>query len=139
MRQLELFRSKVVGSSGKDFDYDCIIAPSGDFKRVEDINAIILSITNIMLTPLGSYVFDPEYGTELYKKVFEPQDDITEDEIREEIYYRIGTVEERASIEDVRISWLTNRKGFSVDVLVEYFGTKGVVRVTFDENLVKRL
>jgi len=132
---LDRFNNDVIGSKGKIADYTSIITSRGDFKRVTDIEVIILSWNNILLTPTRSYIDDPEYGCDLYKMVFEPSDETTKERIRSEIEDKLLFYDDRASITDMDINFLSNRKGFSVAIHVNYKGDKSQLKVIIDENL----
>ena len=132
---LDRFNKDVVGSRGRISDYEAIISSKGDFRRNTDIETILNSWNNILLTPTRSYVDDPEYGCDLYKMIFEPADSITEDKIRAEIEDKLQFYDDRAYITDIDIDFLTNKKGFSVSVYVSYDGNKNELSVVIDENL----
>lgn len=119
---LKRFQQESVGSVDRDFDYLPKIEAKGDFKRVEGINAIINSWNNILLTPKRSYPYDPEYGSDLYKLVFEPTDDETAQKIIDEVVLSIQLYDDRATINDIKVYLLRDRKGFSIDLFVEYEG-----------------
>ena len=131
---LDRFEKEVVGSKGKIADYEPRISAKGDFSRVTDLNAILLSWRNILLTPLRSYDHDPEYGSELYKYIFDPADDDTADAIKSEVFYRLSSFDNRAKITSVNVEFLSNKKGFNVHVGVKYLGKEGSVTATIDEK-----
>ena len=133
---LERFNKTVVGSSEKDADYQSKIVTSGDFKRVQDIEAILSSWTNILVTPKRTYQYDPEYGSDLYKLVFEPADESTAESIKEETIEALRTYDSRATIQDVNVTFLAGgRKGFNVSIEVFYNGNKTDLAVVIDENV----
>jgi len=72
-----LNRFKGTNEVSKLNDYVATISSSGDFRKVRDIDVILTSWTNILLTPRGTYIFDPEYGSNLHLILFDPVDDIT--------------------------------------------------------------
>ena len=72
---IDKFKKNVVGSGNKIADYTCKLSSSGEFKRISDLEAILNSWNNILLTPKRTYDHDPEYGSDLYKFVFEPSDE----------------------------------------------------------------
>jgi phage baseplate assembly protein W len=135
---LTKFQRSVLARNSKIADYTPVIAPSGDFKRVTDLETIILSWNNILLTPTRTYTYDPEYGCDLYKKVFEPADEKTKDEIKNEILSKLTQYDPRATITEISIDYLTNKKGFTVSVFASYQGQKGQLQVIVDENLYFR-
>jgi len=131
---LSRFNKTVVGSDSKLADYKSRISSVGDFQRIEDVNVILNSWSNILTTPKRTYMFDPEYGSNLYKLVFEPADDRTREQIVQEVVSSIRAYDDRARIKDVTISFFPNMKGFNVAVDVEYDNESGQVSVAIDEN-----
>lgn len=135
---LDRFNKSVVGINSKLADYVPTIAPNGDFKRVTNLETILLSWNNILLTPLRTYTFDPDYGCELYKMVFEPADNTTIDKIKNEVISRLQRFDDRAKIIDVTIQFLTNKKGFTISVIVDYNGEQSELGLTLDSSLYFR-
>jgi len=106
---------------------------SKDFTRIENIDVIINSWNNILLTPRGTYDHDPNYGSGLFDLIFEPVDGDTQNIIREEIYNSVYYYDNRATIKNITIKFLkgaSSKKGFNVKIDVEYKGT--VKELTID-------
>jgi len=131
---LKRFNTEVVGSNQTLYDFLPKIASVGDFQRIKDINVIISSWNNILLTPKRTYIHDPEYGSDLFKLIFDPVDNITVERIKNEIVLAIRKYDSRAEIEDIVVTLLTTKKGFSVIIYVDYNGTKGSLSINFDET-----
>lgn len=131
---LKRFSKEVVGSSEKLYDYLPKIMPNGDFKRVRDIDVIISSWNVILNTPRRTYLFDPNFGSDLYKMIFEPADEQTVERIKTEVETRIRTYDNRASIEDIQVLLNRNGKGFTVNVIVEYEGDTSSLSVKFSDT-----
>jgi phage baseplate assembly protein W len=133
---LNRFREQVVGSDAIIYDYLPKITSSGDFKRIKEIDVIINSWNNILLTPRRTYLHDPEYGSDLYLMFFDPVDDSTVERIKDEIQQRLAYYDNRATINDVTVSLMSNGKGFTVDILVEYEGEEASLTVKFDDSTI---
>jgi phage baseplate assembly protein W len=131
---LSRFNETVAGSNSKLADYTSKVAPAGDFKRIKNIEVLISSWNNILITPRRTYMFDPEYGSDLYKMIFEPADQDTVNKVINEVTRTLLRYDDRASIEGVDVTFFTNRKGFSVAVDVVYKGDTGQLQVVVDEN-----
>jgi len=131
---LDRFNKEVVGSKGRIADYLSKISSKGDFERATNINVILASWNNILLTPKRSYVWDPEYGSDLYKMVFEPADAETSNMIRDEVINSLQEYDDRAEITGVDVTFLSNLKGFNITVNVNYLGEKSDLTLTIDEN-----
>ena len=133
--RLSRFNAFAIGSSGSIADYASKIAASGDFVRVEGADALILSWNNILLTPTRTYTFDPDYGCDLFKKVFDPADEQTAAEIESEVVDKLTQYDDRGKILSVDISFLSDLKGFNVNLEIEFNGISGEFSATFDEDL----
>lgn len=135
---LSRFNKEVIGSDNNIYDYLAKITAKGDFKRVDNINVIITSWNNILMTPRRTYIMDPEYGSDLHKILFDPVDESTVERIKAEVVSRIRLYDDRATIEEVEILLNSNRKGFTVNLLIEYEGETGTLSVKFDDSTVLR-
>lgn len=131
---LDRFKTQVRGSTDRLYDYLPKVSQTGEWQRISDINVIINSWNNILLTPKRTYLNDPEYGSNLHKMVFEPADSITAERVKNEIEDSLGTYDDRATIQNVEVFVLRNKKGFSLEIEVLYEGEKGIISLTFDEN-----
>ena len=135
---LKRFNQEVVGSDDRLYDYLAKITAKGDFKRVTDINVIITSWNNILMTPRRTFLMDPEYGSDLHKILFDPVDESTVERIKTEVVSRIRAYDDRAKIDGVEVLLNSNRKGFTVNVFVDYDGETGTLSVKFDDSTVLR-
>jgi len=133
---LEKFQQTSVGSRGRIIDYIAKINPTGDLQKVMDLQAILTSWNNILTTPLRTCSFDPEFGSELYKYIFDPADASTLQKIDDEVRYRLNSFDDRAVITDVKIEFFSNRKGFNVTVFVKYDKQQGQVTSVITESLL---
>jgi len=132
---LDRFNETVAGSNSKLADYISKISVRSDFKRITDIKVLINSWNNILITPRRTYMYDPEYGSELYKMIFEPADESTVNKVIEEVTSNLLRYDDRATIEDVNVTFFPNRKGFSVAVDINYEGETGQLEVIVDEDV----
>ena len=131
---LSRFNQTVVGSGSKMGDYKSTISSKGDFKRIQGIEVIINSWNNILVTPKRSYMFDPEYGSNLYKMVFEPTDEKTKQQIIQETVGSIRKYDDRAQISNIKVEFFPNLKGFTVALDVSYDGDTSQLQVVIDQN-----
>jgi phage baseplate assembly protein W len=131
---LDRFRKEVTGSQNRLQDFLPKITAAGDFQKVYDIDVIIASWNNILLTPRRTHLHDPDYGSDLHKMVFEPVDDETIDAIKTEIEDRITKYDDRARIDDIDVRLIAGGKGFEVDVYVDYKGDSGTLSLRFDDS-----
>ena len=136
---LDRFKNSVIGSDNRIRDYLPNIEAKGDYQTTVDLNVIINSWRNILLTPKRSYPFDPEYGSDLYKIVFDPLDESTIQRIEDEVYISIERYDNRAFIEEVDIKYLKLEKGVSLDIYIDYKGDKGILSVILNEQIFSGL
>ena len=136
---LDRFKSSVIGSADSIRDYLPNIEAKGDFQSTVDINVIINSWRNILLTPRRNYPHDPVYGSDLYKMVFDPLDEITVQRIEDEVYAVIQRYDNRAFIESVNIKYLKIEKGVSLDIYVDYKGDRGLLSLVLNEQIFSGL
>ena len=131
---LDRFRKEVTGSQDRLQDFLPKITSAGDFQKIKDIDVIIASWNNILITPRRTHLHDPEYGSDLHKMVFEPVDDETIEQIKTEIEYRIQRYDDRATIENMEVRLISGGKGFEVDIYVEFEGDTGTLSLRFDDS-----
>jgi phage baseplate assembly protein W len=136
---LDRFKVSVIGSDNTIRDYLPTIEAKGDFQSTTDLNVIINSWKNILLTPRRNYPHDPEYGSDLYKMIFDPLDEITVQRIEDEVYITIQRYDNRAFIESIDIKYLKVDKGVSLDIYVDYKGEKGILSLILNEQLFSGL
>lgn len=131
---LDKFKDSSIGSSGRIMDFSSKINPSGDFTKLYDLDVILNSWSNILLTPKESYDHDPEFGSNLFLLIFDPADSKTEEAIKEEIIRATTTYDNRATIDSIDVAFMSNQKGFSVSIVVNYYGYKNNMSLNFDET-----
>ena len=131
---LDKFKTTSIGSSGRILDFSSKLSPSGDFNKLFDMDAILTSWSNILMTPRGSMDHDPEFGSDLYLYIFEPADTVTQESIKNEIYKAITTYDDRANIDEINVAFFKNKKGFNVSIVASYEGDNSEMNFTMDEN-----
>lgn len=134
---LNRFKNNTVGSANKDVNYTDELLPSADLERKEGIYAIIESWRNILITPERSVDHDPEYGSKLPEYIFEQSDEVTQEEIIDEIKTKLMTYDNRATIGRINIHPHMNRKGYTIQMTVRYKGEEQQLKQSFDESLLR--
>jgi len=132
---LKRFNKSARGTGETDVDFLAKISPRGDFERITNINTILNSWNNILLTPRGSYPYDPDYGSNLYQLIFEPLDDATAERIEREVVVSLQRFDNRAELDNISISYLKNAKGFKLDMTVNYQGETADLSVSLTEQV----
>lgn len=138
-RSLDLFLTKQAGKSDELKDIDNVIAAYGDFKEIKDIDVVIRRLTNLFMIPEGTYFFDPDLGTNIYKHIFEPVDLTTKLAIERDLKNVIRIISSPKVNINYNVLFFKNKKGFRVNLVVEYLGRKKKVSINIDENILKTI
>lgn len=86
---------------GKSFKYPIQPTERGEIEKVEGLESIKQSMFVILSTPIGSYFFLEDFGSNLHKLKFEPNDEILESLLRYNVVESITKWEKRAKIIDI--------------------------------------
>tara|TARA_B100001996_G_scaffold108695_1_gene82096 strand:+ start:631 stop:1023 length:393 start_codon:yes stop_codon:yes gene_type:complete len=89
---------------------------TNDLVVSRDASAVKQAIVNLLLTNKGEKVFNPEYGSNIRKFLFEPLDYATAAQVKRNIESTISTYEPRVIIEDLRCIPNFNDNGFDVEM-----------------------
>lgn len=133
--RVEDFFSSIAGETATDKDIDNVIAAYPDFRRIEGIETIIKNLIRWFWIVKGTYVMDPTFGNSLQNYLFEPQDIVTLEEIRQAVDQTIRETKTNAKI-DYQVAFYRNRKAFRVDLIVTYKGRTETIPVTIDEGIL---
>ena len=126
-KSVAFFDKYIKGRVDEIYDYQPVISESGDFKRLEGIDSVVNQIRNLLLTPLGHYPFDPNYGSLLYEQLFELADAATANTIKYECKQRVEMYVPKITVEKVDVTLFNDKKGFKVEVYINREGVKGKV------------
>lgn len=100
-----------------DLDLDFLPNPiTGDLLKKVDEQAIAASIGNILQTAHYERLFNPALGCNIKKYLFEPIDDITTNNIREEITRSIVNFERRCELLDVVVEPNYDENGYTISI-----------------------
>jgi phage baseplate assembly protein W len=130
---LNKFIRTTAGSKHQDTDYKPTISSSGDFTKTIGLETILNSWNTILQIPTRTYFFDPPFGCDIFKRIFDPADQITLDLIKDEIENQLFGNDDRARVESIDVKFLRNKKGYTVNVYVIYKGERGNVKAIIDE------
>lgn len=90
---------------------------TGDISPLSEEKAVKGALMNLLRSPVGQRPFDPEYGTNVDKYLFELADPITESQINEDIAYSIEKFEPRVEL----VSITTVMENYGVDITITYY------------------
>ena len=108
-----------VSKSFKDLSMSFKVNPlNDDLIPLKNEAAIARSIRNIVFTSPGEKIFNPEFGSEISKVLFENIDEISAISIKDEIETSIRNYEPRVNLEEVDIE--PNYDNNQFDVRINY-------------------
>jgi phage baseplate assembly protein W len=81
-----------------------------------DEYAIISAVRNIIMTNFGERRFTPKFGSDVLSQLFEPLDDMTAMNIKEEIITSLTNYEPRVKIDFVNVVPNFSLDGFNVTI-----------------------
>jgi phage baseplate assembly protein W len=128
------FYESSIGSKGLISDFTSVISPKGDFSKITGLNVILRSWNMILSTPKRSVDHDPEFGSELYKYIFEPADDKTSEKIVNEVRTVLAKYDDRARVADIEVVFFNDKKGFSLNIYVDYDNETSSFPFVLDES-----
>jgi uncharacterized protein len=100
-----------------DLDLDFFANPiTKDILKKVDDEAVAASIANILQTSNYERLFNPAFGCNLKKYLFEPIDDITTNNIREEIIRTITNFETRVELLDTVVQPEYDENGYTITI-----------------------
>jgi phage baseplate assembly protein W len=91
---------------------------TGDIPALSEEKAVKAALINLLRSPVGEIPFNPEYGTNIEKFLFEPADTITEYKINQDIAYSIKKFEPRVSLISVETK-MDDQGG--ADITITYY------------------
>lgn len=90
--------------------------------------AIIGSVRNIVMTNFGERRFTPKFGSDVLSQLFEPLDDMTAMNIKEEITASLTNYEPRVKIDFVNVVPNFSNDGF--DVTIRFYLLNSIKPIT---------
>lgn len=133
------FNSEVAGNKKRIVDYSNTISGNGDFEKLTDINVIINCLYNFLLTPIGTYIFDNEYGSYLYKKIFDPCDEETRKDIIDEVKNRCKLFDPRINVTSCNVFYLSDKKGFNIEATILRNSDSANIKVAIREDMFNNI
>lgn len=88
-----------------------------------EMDKVTSDILHLIFTPKGQRLRMPDYGTDLIKYIFEPDDSITWAGVKREISQSVSDWVKGASIDDIQV--LANGDGTQIFVRVDYSVVSG--------------
>lgn len=95
---------------------------NSDLIALKNENAIARSVRNIVFTLPGEKFFNPNFGSNVSKSLFENLDDISASVIVDEIKQSLNNYEPRVRVIDVKAYPDYDNAGFDVTIVYEVIG-----------------
>lgn len=95
----------------------------------DDKNAIKSDLMHLILTRKGERLYMPEFGTNLLKYIFEPNDTLTQQDIKKEINDTVKKYLPNLQINDVTVTQ-NEITEYGVTVRIDYTVTEDVFQAT---------
>lgn len=92
---------------------------TNDVVAVTGVDAVKRAIKNLLMTYIGETPFFPNFGTRLYRLLFEPIDPITTSLIETEIYTMINAYEPRARVVDLSVVPSIDELQYNINVILQ--------------------
>jgi phage baseplate assembly protein W len=102
-----------------DLAFNPILNHFGDASKVINLDSIRQAVKTIVLTPLGSRLFDPGFGCTATSYLFELIDDKTSISIQNSIKNALNTYENRIVINYVKVN--VDSDNNKIDIEINYF------------------
>ena len=92
---------------------------TGDVSLKKEVQAVKQSVLNILLTNRGELPFDPEFGSDIRKQLFENFDPITEQLLSDQIRSALRNYEPRVRVLNINIDGKPNRNSIDISLEIE--------------------
>ena len=92
---------------------------TGDVSLKKEVQAVKQSVLNILLTNRGERPFDPEFGSDIRKQLFENFDPITERLLSDQIRSALRNYEPRVRVLNINIDGKPNRNSIDISLEIE--------------------
>lgn len=121
-----------------DFRTDFAVHPvTKQLIRLTDEEAVRRSIRNIILTMPSEKLFDPTFGGNIYRMLFEPISEQTSEAIRDSISTTVNNFEPRAKIITVDVVPDYNNDLYQVNIVYLIVNMKEPSSITINLNRVR--
>lgn len=89
-----------------NIDYPFKNSPKGFFLNLnaDDQRAIKADLMHLLLTKKGQRLYNPDFGTNLIKFIFEPNDNLTLENLKEEVTSSVKKYLPKLSIKDISVT-----------------------------------
>ena len=101
----------------KDLDLEFASHPNtGDVVVKQDVNAIVRSVKQLLLTDFYERPFQPELGSNVRARLFDPMSYATTLRIKEDILTTLGNHEPRVDIHEINVEAREQQNGYIISL-----------------------
>ena len=118
-----------------DIDANFETDNSGNLRKVTNEDALQQAVDTLIMTPIGSRKFEPNYGTSVPDLVFDPLDEGTAILIRNEIRRGLRNFEPRVSLRNITVVPDYQEHVYKLSVFAVVSGWE---RIVYERDLVSR-
>lgn len=115
----------------KDLNLDFVTSPNGDLVIATDLEAIKKSVRNILQTNILDVPFEPEFGTNVNKMLFENFTSITVDFLRTKIKNVLKQFEPRVEVTSIDIYDKMDKNAIQIKIFFTIVATGDVEEFNF--------
>ena len=134
---IDKFLKNIPGNRDRLKDVISNIDFRGDWVKIYDVDVVLKHLIVALLIPKRTYVFDPEYGSAIYKYLFEPADTITLDALTNEVNEVVSGVSTQPGTTITHdVLFFRNKRGFRIEMTVQHKKTKRTMNVDLDDSIL---
>jgi len=113
----------------KDIDLTFARKPSGDIFKKQDGAAVKQAVKNLLLTNFTEKPFNPYYGGDLNRFLFELADGVDEIDIKDRIFSVIREFEPRAEVQKVETNLKPDENSIQISIYFTVLNVTDVVQL----------
>lgn len=95
---------------------------TNDIISIKNETAIARSLRNIVYTIPGEMPFNPEFGTNINRSLFENMDNVSASILNDQIRFSINRFEPRVSLTDVIVEPIFDNNEYNVTIIYDIVG-----------------
>lgn len=101
----------------RDLAYQPKLTQSGDVRVIDNAVAVKQAILTIINTNRGDRLFEPDFGCDIRRFIFEPMDSQTSADIKEAVGGSINRYEPRVTVSQVSVTPIADTNGYNIEVI----------------------
>ncbi|MBC8549447.1 MAG: GPW/gp25 family protein [Candidatus Brocadiales bacterium] len=130
--------NKKINRRYTDIDMDLLVHPhTNDIVGRYDTSAINGALQNIVKTKKGERVFNPDFGSHVYKSLFEPMSSVTRITLEAQIENAVTTQEPRINLQQVSVKANADQNRYEVSIFYTPINETEIVQLDFFLNRLR--